>query len=612
MFAPWYITRMIKLCISVEHMRGKQLRNAAAPGPRPGIQTHSPFKPINIQEGKRYSQNINVPVKPIPISPLLPRKAGQPAGQGALRGQQVSGMQAKPGWSGAVQQAGAPRGVQQTKNSPPRTAAQRSPARNYSAPARGNDTSRTGHDTSVVENVKRSLFTDGRKESQLRDRSPNRSWSAEQRRSLNRGQVSGRDTSPQRFRDRSPQRPMAAQRNRSPERSMQRSTGAQRNRSPERGSDWSRERGRPRQREQTGSSSRGHRARSLGAELSSATWAGQQVQNEYRKGTGRPRSMERGFDSIDDWEEPNWGDLLPPHMQERTRYSLPYFQSPPVAGTRGGHDPRKYHSMVPDISLLDRGLDRGIDRGSSSSAFRAVDPAGRSRPGDPLGKVLDPLASPDKTFYQHQPHKYWQQYGAESPGIRERSKTISVPRNADFRNMPRPGLTPDRRARTTGDLSSQGTLHSESDVGPYGYPDGVYPSGPYPLQKPNHSTYTVHDMSFQNTRQSQDLRENKAKTYSPAILRRKQPSGGRIKQERPKSLTSPDMLFPSGRRDYSTNKSPGYRSYPGPTFSGMRPSRSLEDLLDAGQPKRSADYQLNRSFQPLFKPDKYKGWSYML
>ena len=168
-----------------------------------------------------------------------------------------------------------------------------------------------------------------------------------------------------------------------------------------------------------------------------------------------------------------------------------------LPGTQSRQRPRSLdrslaRDEMPDLSRLRSG-ENVVEVG----AFRAVDPQHRSV---------------EKSFYDHQPHKFWSPYRkSEQQSRRERAKTIAVPNYLDFTKSYVPGMADSRRVKTTGDLSLT------SDVDPL--------NAPYPFMNRVSSKGTC------SASGKEDVKD------SPTILRRKPRNSSRnIRRERPKSM----------------------------------------------------------------------------
>ena len=168
-----------------------------------------------------------------------------------------------------------------------------------------------------------------------------------------------------------------------------------------------------------------------------------------------------------------------------------------------------------------KSLDRSTGERDASHGYRdrAVPNLSPTRVGQIKGrngafKEVNPKPKgPDRSFYDHQPHKYWTPYKKGDRQLRrERAKTIAVPRGIDFTQPYLPNLSESRRAKTTGDLSRISALEQSHS--------------PHTLLKDTSLRGTL-DGTLQN-------RRNEKITYSPAILRRKPNTN--IRRERPKSM----------------------------------------------------------------------------
>ena len=119
-------------------------------------------------------------------------------------------------------------------------------------------------------------------------------------------------------------------------------------------------------------------------------------------------------------------------------------------GTQSRQRPTSLDRSLARDEMLDFSRLRAGENVVEFGAFRAVDPQPRSV---------------EKSFYDHQPHKFWSPYRkSEQQSRRERAKTIAVPSYLDFTQFYVPGMADSRRVKTTGDLSQP------SDVDPYNVP----------------------------------------------------------------------------------------------------------------------------------------------
>lgn len=235
--------------------------------------------------------------------------------------------------------------------------------------------------------------------------------------------------------------------------------------------------------------------------------------DEESSGQGRGRSRGREYRNKGDTEvrakslnSRQVTRTMPPGAQDRRR---------PTSLDRSlmALQRHSFHE-VPDLTRFRSGENVG-----EFGAFRAVDPQPRS---------------PEKSFYDHQPHKFWSPYRKGEQHLRrERAKTIAVPSFLDYAKSYVPTMADTRRVKTTGDLSQSSDFDTRS--------------ARYPFMNKVSSRGTYNALA-------QDDGNVKTK-YSPAILRRKPRNPSRdIRRERPKSMpnvTLDSLLF--GTEDENNN-----------------------------------------------------------